>query len=396
VRFDDIPIIDNHAHPMLPPEAAAKEPFARYFTEGHDAELISNHVPHTLFYRHALRELAGFLGCEATEEAVVAARAARPFEEYLRSLLADVGVEAVLLDDGYPRTGALTVAETARAGGVRARRVLRIERLLEDLIPSATSLLALGDAFVRELHTARPSLAAIKSIIAYRCGLMVEPPSNRAGVEAAEQALEEVQRSWSGEPGRLASKPLLDHLLAVAASWAWQHGIPLHLHTGFGDRDVDLRLANPLHLRPLLEERVLSPAESPSDQIRLAIEQRVIRGPVHTLRGPVVLLHAGYPYVREAAYMASVYPNVYVDISEAAPLLAGPGLTRVLEELLALAPVTKILYGSDAWGIPEWFWLAARAVRSSLAEALAWLPESEQQWAARRILRDNAAELHGI
>jgi uncharacterized protein len=393
VRFDDVPIIDNHAHPMLPPETAAKEPFARYFTEGHDPELITNHVPHTLFYRHALRELAGFLGCEATEEAVVAARAGRPFDAYLSALLADAGVEAVLLDDGYPRTGALSVAETAKAGGVRARRVLRIERLLEDLIPTASSLLALGDAFVQALNAARPALAALKSIIAYRSGLMIEPPSDRAGIDAVEQELARLRDAWAGEPGRLASKPLLDHFLGVAASWAARHRIPLHLHTGFGDRDVDVRLANPLHLRPLLEERTLSWADSGPDQIAGAIVRRVSR-PVRVLTGPLVLLHAGYPYVREAAYMASVYPNVYVDISETAPLLAGPGLTRVLEELLALGPVTKILYGSDAWGIPEWFWLAARAVRSSLAEALAWLPEPEQAWAARRILRDNTAELH--
>jgi predicted TIM-barrel fold metal-dependent hydrolase len=130
---------------------------------------------------------------------------------------------------------------------------------------------------------------------------------------------------------------------------------------------VDLRLANPLHLRPQLEGGVLS--------------------------GPVVLLHAGYPFVREAAYLASVYPNVYVDFSQAAPLLAGPGLTRVLEELLALAPLTKVLYGSDAWGIPEWFWLAARAARRALGEALAWLPAEEARWAARRVLHDNAAGL---
>jgi predicted TIM-barrel fold metal-dependent hydrolase len=172
-------------------------------------------------------------------------------------------------------------------------------------------------------------------------------------------------------PGRLESKPVLDHLLPVAAAWAAAYGLPLQLHTGFGDRDLDLRLANPLHLRPLLEGGALA-------------------------RGPVVLLHAGYPYVRAAAYLASVYPNVYVDVSLAAPLLAGPGLVRVLEDLLALAPVTKVLYGSDAWGIPEWFWLAARATRRALAEALAWLPESEARWAARRILRDNAAALYRL
>jgi hypothetical protein len=311
--------------------------------------------------------LAAFLGCDATEAAVCAARLAQPFDAYVQRLLLDAGCEAALLDDGYPPTGALSVSETAATGGVRAERVLRVERLIEVLIPAHDSVPALEVALAQGLAAARPGLAALKSIIAYRTGLAIERPD--AG--AVERALAALRAAWGGEPGRLAAKPLLDHLVPLAAEWAAQSGLPLQLHTGFGDRDLDLRLANPLHLRSLLEGGALS-------------------------RGPVVLLHAAYPYVREAAYLASVYPNVYVDISQAAPLLAGPGLTRVLEELLALAPVTKILYGSDAWGIPEWFWCAARAARRALGEALLWLPETEARWIARRILHDNAAELYRL
>jgi uncharacterized protein len=343
IPFDDIPLIDDHAHPLLLPEPASAEPFARYFTEGHDAETVARHAPATLFYRWALRELSTFLGCEPEEQAVVAARAARPMGHYLRDLLADAGVERVLIDDGYPRTGALTVDQMAAAGGVRAGRVLRIERLLEDLIPGR------------------------ESIFAYRRGLAIErPPAAAAGL-----ALAELQQTWGSEPGRLASKPLLDAVLPAVFDWAGARGLPVQFHTGFGDRDVDLRLANPVLLRPLLEGGALA-------------------------RTRVVLLHTSYPYVREAAYLANVYPNVSVDLSEAAPLLAGPGLTRVLEELLSLAPVTKLLYGSDAWGVPEWFWLAARAARRALAEALAWLPEAEQRWAARCILHDNAVATYHL
>jgi hypothetical protein len=365
--FDDIPLIDDHAHPLLPAAEAAREPFVRYFTEAHDAETLARHAPQTLFYRHALGELAAFLGCPPTEDAVVAARAALPLDAYLRRLLADAGVETVLLDDGYPREGALSVAETASAGAVRAMRVLRIERLLEELIPTAGSFDALEHAFLQELEAARPGIVALKSIIAYRTGLRIE----ERGAGSGERELADLRAAWGGMPGRLAVKALLDRLVPVAAVWAAAHGVPVQFHTGFGDRDLDLRLANPLLLRPLLEGGALS-------------------------RGPVVLLHAGYPYVREAAYLAGVYPNVYVDISQAAPLLAGPGLTRVLEDLLALAPVTKVLYGSDAWAVPEWFWLAARAARRSLAEALAWLPAAEARWAAPRVLRENAAELYRV
>jgi hypothetical protein len=365
--FADIAIIDDHAHPPLREQPATAAQFARFFTEGHDPATIAEHAPHSLFARLAVRELAAFLGCEATAAAVVAARAAEPLDAYLRRLLADAGIEAVLLDDGFPREGAMTVAEVGAAGGVRAGRLLRLETLIEELIPRHDTPAALERALLDALADARPGLVGLKSIIAYRAGLAIERP---APADAA-RALAETRSAWGGRPGRLTAKPLLDHLLPLAAEWAAANGLPLQLHTGFGDRDLDLRLANPLHLRPLLEDGALA-------------------------SGPLVLLHGGYPFVREAAYLASVYPNVYVDCSLAAPLLAGPGLTRALEELLALAPVTKLLYGSDAWGIPEWFWLAARAARRALGEALAWLPPGEADWAARRILHANAAELYRL
>src|SRR5262245_13691264 len=107
MAFEDITLIDNHAHTMLPPETAAAESFARYFTEGHDVETVARFTPETLFFRHAVRELAELLGCEPTAEAVVAERAVRPFDEYLRTLLREANVGGLLLDDGYPRRGAL-------------------------------------------------------------------------------------------------------------------------------------------------------------------------------------------------------------------------------------------------------------------------------------------------
>jgi uncharacterized protein len=357
VSFEDIALVDNHAHPFLLPEHAAAEPFARFFGEA------SGPRPDTLFYRHALRELARLLACSPDEASVLAARQ-RP--DYVRRLVEDARVEAVLLDDGYPRQGACTVGETAALGGFRAHRVLRLERLVEDLIPESDSLETLTSSVLAELQATRPGIVALKSIIAYRSGLAIDP----ADREQASLAFERVRARWDG---RLVAKPLLDYVFHLGVGWAAEARLPLQLHTGFGDRDLDLRLSNPLHLRPLLEQGVLGRSGS-----------------------PLVLLHASYPYVREAAYLANVYSGLYVDLSEASPLLAGPALRRVLEELLGLAPVTRLLYGSDAWGIPDWLWLAARATRRALGEAVSWLPEAEARWVARRVLRDNATELYNL
>jgi hypothetical protein len=53
----------------------------------------------------------------------------------------------------------------------------------------------------------------------------------------------------------------------------------------FGDKDLQLELANPLHLRAVLEHSTFA-------QCR------------------VVLLHGSYPFMREASYLAGVYPQV--------------------------------------------------------------------------------------
>jgi predicted TIM-barrel fold metal-dependent hydrolase len=51
-----------------------------------------------------------------------------------------------------------------------------------------------------------------------------------------------------------------------------------------------------------------------------------------------------YPYFREAAFLAAVWPQVHLDLSLALPLL-GAGAVAPLIEILALAPASKLLYG---------------------------------------------------
>ena len=132
---------------------------------------------------------------------------------------------------------------------------------------------------------------------------------------------------------RLAAKPLNDYLLLRALEIAERQAMPVQIHTGFGDADLDLREANPLHLRPLLESgryanvpfvllhaSYLRPrARIPGGHLRQRLRRRGARHPASRRRDP----------------------------GDAAPA-AG------------LAPSTKVVYSSDASQIPELFWLAAR------------------------------------
>ena len=88
-----------------------------------------------------------------------------------------------------------------------------------------------------------------------------------------------------------------------------------------------------------------------------------------------------------------MYGNVYFDLSLTIPHVAQPA--AAVREALELAPVSKLLYASDAARTPELYLLAATWWRDALAEVLPeLLPDGEVEEAARRILRENALTVY--
>ena len=374
LELSDIPIVDHHVHSLLRQAPRTVEAYQALFTEATDPDFIAQHVPHTVFFRWALRELAHFLDCAPTVEAVLEARNAHPPAELISRFFRAANIEVLLVDYGYRSDDNLSLAELQAASGCRVEPVLRLETLAEELILAHETFAAMRDAFIAAVEGARDTgHVALKSIIAYRSGLEIA----EADAEAAGAAFEDL-KAQARRTGRvrLAAKPLCDYLVWQALAVAQRLEMPFQFHTGFGDWDVDLRHANPLHLRGILQSGRFT-------------------------RVPIVILHAGYPYVRETAYLAGLYPNVYADVSLAIPFAAGdiPGL---LTQMLGLAPISKVLYSSDAFSIPELFWLAARLGRWGLAQALEaqvsarLLTPDEALDAAQRILNGNARLLYGL
>jgi uncharacterized protein len=146
----------------------------------------------------------------------------------------------------------------------------------------------------------------------------------------------------------------------VAALEANESRLPVQVHCGFGDSDLHLSRADPSYLKPLIERF--------SDTT-------------------FVLLHC-YPFVREAGWLAHVYGNVYFDLSLTIPHVSRP--VEALHEALELAPVSKLLYASDAARTPELYLLAATWWRDALAQALT------DEGDARAILRENALGVYGL
>ena len=277
------------------------------------------------------------------------------------------------MDGNYP-AGTLSLSQLQVGFGCRVAEVLRIETLEEDTAHQRTRFPELRSPIREALRAAkRRGAVALKSIVAYRSGLAVQAVPTSEACQTFQQLKALVEQQGRI---RLMAKVLLDYCVAVAMEEARRLELPVQFHTGFGDPDIDLLTANPALLRPILADPRYAGV-------------------------PIVLLHMGYPYVRESAFLASLYPDVYVDLSLAVPLLR-PVLPYLLQDVLALAPPTKILYGSDAHSQPEMFWLGAQYGRWALGKILTeWIhddmvEEHEALEIAQRICFRNALGLYRL
>lgn len=377
IPFAEIPLYDHHAHSLRRAQPETPDAYRAHFTESDSDEIVARHVAWSLFYRRALTDLGEFFGCPAAEDAILAARARRAFPVLTREMFTGAGIAAILIDPGFRAAEHYDLASLRALLPCPAGELLRLEVLAERLIPSADGWPDLRERFATEVRATIPRLRGLKTIIAYRTGLDLRTPASAgAGWDAASlaEAFREAHDAASHGRTRLASKPLLDALLWTALEIAAEHRLPVQVHTGFGDRDLDLRLANPLYLRPVFEH-------PPFRAITF------------------VLLHA-YPYVREAAWLAHVYPHVSMDLSLTVPF-AAHAATDMLVEALGLAPASKVLLATDAFSIPDLFWLAGRHAREALDAALATIERrgyaraTDRDAIARRLLWENAAAIYG-
>jgi hypothetical protein len=368
-----IPLIDNHCHSLLREQPQTPEAFRACFTESYFSEIARQHVEHTVLYQWALAELGEFYHCAPATDAVLAAVNSLNLSERARNINRATNTERWLVDFGYSTAETFGRQELETIAGVAVENVLRLEPLIEELILDANTFQAFYDAFVNALQDLRgQGYISLKSILAYRSGLNIGEPSD-GDIRACFGELKELGRR-DGKI-RVASKPLLDYLIPVAVEIAARQEFPIQFHTGFGDPDQDLTTSNPALLRPLFIEKY--------------------RG------AKLVLLHAGYPYARTLGYLASVYPNVYADFGLAIPFVTGEA-TSILRELLGLAPASKILYSSDAFHIPELYYLGAVLGRRALAEVLMGfvnerlLSAKKAEEMAQMILRGNAQRVYNV
>lgn len=350
------PIIDNHAHPLLKPEVIGRHPLLSIVSEAHGDAIRASVT--ALSHHRAVQQLSTVLGCNATWESVVAAIEERRGDDYNAWVTQCLdGLETILLDDGLDNED--DVYEYSwhdKFTRTKCRRIVRIEALAAEIIDrhcvafdDVQPLDNVFDNMLEEFDTqikqaiSDPDVVGFKSVICYRTGLAVPRVVDIAG---ARKSFSDIIASYSASGKRfrrlqhVGLNDLFVHRTAVHIRFSpGRFNKPIQFHTGLGDSDITLTKSSPAHLQEFI--RTYSTV-------------------------PIVLLHSGYPYVRDTGYLATVYSNVYADIGEVFPIVGRHGQEAIVREIFELCPWSKVMWSTDGHWFPETYLLAILQVREVL------------------------------
>ena len=348
-----------------------------HMTEAERAATATRQGLSTGALRKRIKDLAAYLGTEATLEAMLAERESRrkaDFGGYVSGLLDDQAIKGLALD-----TALGTLEDLDRfAGGYPGfvRKVLRLTTLVKDLLEGPGSFDSLVADYDSTMQSAVRDHGAIafKSIIAYRTGLDIERVSEEEA--AASFARRREEPTWFG----YRVKPLRDYLIRRAILNAIELDSMVMIHTGLGDSDIVAKECRPILMWNLLKDD-------------------------ETMACKTMLIHGGFPYTDEAAYLASVLPNVYFDLSAGtgpAFLEQAVGADR-FQDILRSVPNEKIMYSSDGGeGGPETLWHDSLTAKHALGGALGrmvddgYYTEAEAEAVGQDALYNNAARVFGL
>lgn len=371
---ESLPLFDHHCHGTL------TEPLQRSEFE----ELISESSSPAATGTTRFDSQVGFqirgacapvLGLDpfCSPQKYIAKRATMPPERVNSKFLEAAGIETFGLETGHHADSITSPAELHQLTGKAVHEVIRLEKLAEEVVEKFRSQEG-GEkvtAFLKELdatlHSKIANAIGVKSIAAYRVGLDFSP------TRPTEEELAGAVTELLAQDGkiRLADSVIIRYLLWSAIDMAQV----IQLHIGYGDDDVDLHRCNPLLLTELFRKSIHSGAR-------------------------FTLLHC-YPFHREAGYLADVFPHVYFDVGLAINY-TGARAYAVIAESLEVSPFGKILFSSDAFGLPELYYLGAKLFREGLTRVLSSFHE-EANWpleecyrVARMISYENAARLYKV
>jgi predicted TIM-barrel fold metal-dependent hydrolase len=291
-------------------------------------------------------ECAPLLGLERHASAVEYWQARSELGQAATSalLMPTTGIDNLLIDTGFRSTSILGMAEMQTLSDATTHEIVRLESVAES-IATTTSAATFADDYAAELALRASTAVGFKSIIAYRHGLDFDP--DRPTKDEVRSAAEEWLAVLDPAHPRLGNPVLLRFVLWAAIDLAK----PIQFHVGYGDSDITLHRCDPTQMTEFLRRTVHSGSQ-------------------------IMLLHC-YPFLREAGFLAQVFPHVWLDTG-AVLNYTGPSFRTTVGHALELAPFSKILFSSDAFGLPELYLCGALLWRRGVADVIdQWVQRDE-------------------
>ena len=356
-HIENLKLTDHHVHGVVR-ENPAPENFANMITE-------SDRTPKSV--HDAMESQVGFatrrwcaplfgLPAHASADEYFARRIELGADHVNRTLLNAAGISHYLIETGYRGDEIHDVQGMRDLTGSRVDEVIRLETLAQfHAETSGTSAEDFTTTFATFLREKAKNAVGLKSIAAYRIGLDFDP------TRPSESEVRTALGRWFTEIEKDSSARLMDPIIIRHVIWQGiDLGLPIQFHIGYGDPDLNLHKCDPLLMTEL---------------IRITEKLNV----------PIMLLH-NYPYQRNAGYLAQMFRNVFIDVGLAINY-SGARSPAIIAESLELAPFSKILFSSDAWGLPELTYLGTRLFRNGLTEVLSeWVDKGEWSLAdAKRV-----------
>ena len=366
-------IIDNHAHSLLRNYRELDEiGFRQCFSESRSLTILQEHMPRSVHYIDMLDHLSRMFNVKS-EQDFLSFRLQQPAAQFVKMLWDAVSIGALVVDDGLNLNNAMSLDELSFVSGRPIFQCKRVEPLMEACFVEVESFKDLTETYGKTLllQGSRPTVG-LKTVCGYRGGLELLRPTEA-------EALRDFDRSkkalGENKTFRMEKSPLYHYLLMQTFEMAGELGLPVQVHTGIGDDDANLCQCNPALMQPFFRSRAFA-------------------------QTPFVLLHC-FPYVHEAAFLCSLYGNVYMDLSLAI-FLSSPRAERMLSEALSTAPASKILAGTDGHSCPESHWYGALCWKRGLTFSLydminaGLLTQREAEDLCALILHDNASRLYKL
>jgi len=393
MNYKEIPMFDNHTH-TLDPNASNLDPIdlALNFLHGYKDILPQKagepfgmssefklHLSRMGAVLSMVNRMAGLFGCESDLDKVTAERNKRTADgisPYIKMLYKESNIIGTVLDSDLPMNHS-----TVDLFPCRVFRLYKFDAAFYKTLNQTDSYQNLKLEVLRKIHDAvkNEKYCGIKCHISEIFSLEARPVSDNEAEKAFPAAVKK---------DRTAIETLYYGVFSSMLLLAQELDVPVHVHTGVTGQSA-------ITGQPGISGEIKQGRLSDTDPFLLAPFLKEHK----YLNTKLILLHAAYPWLENAAMMTHLFPHVWIDLSWTLPWVS-IGFEQYLENVLAIAPHSKIMLGSGQHGIPEMAWLASGIARTSLENIMKkavnsqYLSEVQANDSAEMVMYKNAKRLY--